>query len=146
MSSSDFSYVSLIGDMRQAIDALLDPLTLLFFRIARGLSEEWARRYVWNALPDGTRALQVMHPDVGVAALRWLHAHRFQVDARVAIDTATRRGRVDLLAYYHDQGLLERLCESVASPSDEMAARVRGIHVMPLGRYGLVKRILEALG
>ncbi len=28
----------------------------------------------------------------------------------------------------------------------EMAARVRGIHVMPMGRYGIVKRLLEALG
>jgi methionine synthase I (cobalamin-dependent)/5,10-methylenetetrahydrofolate reductase len=28
----------------------------------------------------------------------------------------------------------------------EMAARVRGLHVMPMGRYDLVKRILEALG
>lgn len=28
----------------------------------------------------------------------------------------------------------------------EMAERVRGLHVMPMGRYGLVKRILEALG
>ena len=27
----------------------------------------------------------------------------------------------------------------------EMAARVRGLHVMPMGRYALVKRILEAL-
>jgi homocysteine S-methyltransferase len=27
----------------------------------------------------------------------------------------------------------------------EMAARVRGLHVMPMGRYGVVKRILEAL-
>jgi len=27
-----------------------------------------------------------------------------------------------------------------------MAARVRGIHVMPMGRYDIVKRILEALG
>jgi methionine synthase I (cobalamin-dependent)/5,10-methylenetetrahydrofolate reductase len=28
----------------------------------------------------------------------------------------------------------------------EMAARVRGIHVMPMGRYAVVKRILDALG
>jgi homocysteine S-methyltransferase len=27
----------------------------------------------------------------------------------------------------------------------EMAARVRGLHIMPMGRYGVVKRILEAL-
>ena len=27
----------------------------------------------------------------------------------------------------------------------EIAARARGLHVMPMGRYGIVKRILEAL-
>jgi 5,10-methylenetetrahydrofolate reductase len=27
----------------------------------------------------------------------------------------------------------------------EMVHRVRGLHVMPMGRYGVVKRILEAL-
>ena len=29
--------------------------------------------------------------------------------------------------------------------SKEIAARVRGLHVMPMGRYGVVKRVFEAL-
>ena len=58
---------------------------------------------------------------------------------RARLSSSKHAPRPPKVEFEEEEGL------ALSSSSREMAARVRGLHIMPMGRYGVVKRILEAL-
>ena len=101
----------LISDMRRLILASIDPLSLFLFRIARGLSLDWARQEVWKQMTSDTRARMVVHPGTTPNQVEWLRAHRFYVDPYATCIEATQSGHVALLAYYYANGVMDALLE-----------------------------------